>query len=680
MLHQYLSAGGANMTSASLALRVLSPPEHMTLLDVTVRELIQNSIDAKNGNQAVSVSFEWIKASEEQRTGWRVALGGNINESLGAWLFNQLGDDWQLLRIKDTGTVGLSGDVSPVGAAVEDNRFNRIAFQFGVPNGNTQAGGSWGLGGKTIVFRLEPEAGLVAYFSKPAGEEPRLIICHCFDHHELQTPFAQACRLGFAWWGGACENGMAQGLVGDEAVRHARKLGFDIPNQIRDLPIGTQIMVPIRTKRIRELIAERLGGDGEEFVAEIQVGEDLLRRNAATEVMSAVQRWYWPRLVGRVVGTRSVVDLQVTVGNWDDGEGILRLSSPDFGNPLYFLLSELYIKTFGGLQSEVIQPEKYGQPLLGRLAKTVTADQDVLRAFAHESCALGQDVQINNWLVAHVRDAGMVVSYSLMPSMAAASGGRRRVQGNQEGSLHLAVARVDGINSVECAPAGDMRGTRSLEEIFRMAEDPTHSNWSEKPLRERQGQIGTWPKSHLSVFHRKICELLTPTDLVIPPEPPDSGRSLSRLSQSLGAALLPEGFGEGPGGLKGGGGSGTSGSGGVVGSIKVRLTACDRDGDSIRLTADAKGLKPLDSVFVDFVVLGERGPITRTQWETDSTEAYPLELTGCATVPNAPAGSIELKGQQVFISANGQFTIEARLNHGDWFVDAIINRTERRDA
>ncbi len=669
------------MTSAALALRVLSPPEHMTLLDVTVRELIQNSLDAKNGDQMVSVSFDWISASVQQQEGWGAALGRNVNDSLGAWIFGQLGDDWQLLRIKDTGTVGLSGDISPVGAAGEGNRFNRIAFQFGVPNGNNQAGGSWGLGGKTIVFRLEPKAGLVAYFSKPEGEEPRLIICHCFDHHEGRTAFSNSCYYGFAWWGDLCGNGMAQGIIGQKAVDLARQLGFDIPEQIENLQAGTQIVVPIRTQRIRELVAEKNSGDGDVFIAETQDRPDLLRHKAAREVLSAVRRWYWPRLVGRAAGLNDCkhTDLKVTVGNWDEEEQFLRASGPDLSNPVYFLLSELYFNTFGGLCSEAIQSRQFGQSLLGRLAKIVTADPAVLNAFACESSALGSGVGINQWLVAHVRDAGMVVSYSLMPSMAAA-GGKTSLQGTEQGGLHLAVARVNGSNFVQCAPEAEMARMRCLEEIFRMAEDPAHSNWSESRLRERQEQIGRWPKNHLSVFHKKICELLTPA-VAAPPQDGGSERSpLARLSQSLGASLLSVGFGEGPGTLKGGGGSGASGSGGAVVSIKVRLTACDREGVTMRLTAEAEGLKPRESVVVDLVVLGESGRIDRTQWETDSTEAYPLELISCEAVTSTPPECIELKGQLVFISANCRFTIEARLNHGDWFVDAIINRSERKDA
>ncbi len=665
------------MTSAALALKALSPPEHMTLLDVTVRELIQNSLDAKHDEQTVSVSFDWLKPSPQQQHFWKESIGGDSRGTLGHWIFNQLGNDWNLLRIKDEGTVGLGGSVIPSGAGGGEHRFNRIAFQFGVPNGDAHAGGSWGLGGKTIVFRLEPDAGLVAYFSKPVDGIPRLILCHCFDHNhqeqEQKTPFAQTCCYGFAWWGEPSEGGPVQGVEGDRAIYLARGMGFDIPDDASALLPGTQILVPIRTRQLRELVARERETD-----IYVQDSPDLLRLKAADQLLSAVQRWYWPRLNCRAAGpdfcTRA--DLKVTVGNWDEAEGLLRRRSPNGhseNSAFYRLLENLYRKTFQASDSHAIQPDKHGRPVLGRLAKLNSADENDLVAFGRERRALGLDGDGTNfWVIAHIRDAGMVVSYRLMPSMVNGAG-KPGVLTNQDGSMHIAVARVIGTQMVDCAPPDHPYRRRSLEEIFRITEDAAHSSWSCQRLIEKRDKIGSWPQHLLSAFHRKTYEILAPATVAPPPKDGSSGNPLYRLAQSLGASLLPLGFGEGPSGHRGGGGGGSEGGsegGGGAGpsSAKIRLADCVRDGEKALFELYAEGLKPLEYLRVEFVVLGERGKIDRLQWNKDSADAFPIQLTTCRP-EGASIKSIQIVDQNISITENGRFFVGAMLNHGDWFVD-----------
>jgi len=657
------------MTSAALALKVLSPPGHMTPLDVTVRELIQNSLDAKDGKHTVSVTFDWIKPLIHQQQFWKESIGGDADGTLGQWIFRQLGDDWNLLRIKDEGTVGLRGPVIPSGAGGGENRFNRIAFQFGVPNGDVHAGGSWGLGGKTIVFRLEPDAGLVAYFSKPVDGSPRLILCHCFDHKEQETPFAQTCCYGFAWWGESGEGGLVQGVEGEPAVDLARRLGFEIPVDASSLLPGTQILVPVRTARLGELVAW-----GRDTDSRVQLIPDSLRREAADQILSAVQRWYWPRLYCRATGPDfcESADLKVTVGNWDETESLLRrrsLDEPSDAAAFYCLLEKLYQRTFQAADSHNIQPERYGSPVLGRLAKLISADENVLRAFERERTALGLDGEGTNfWAVAHIRDAGMVVSYRLMPSMVR-YGGRLGVPTNNDGRLHLAVARVIGTESVFCAPQDEHYPKRRLEEIFRIAEDAAHSAWSCQGVIERQDRIGKWPQHLLSGFHKKTYDLLAPATLAVPREDGPSENSLHKLAQSLGAALLPLGFGEGPSGrqLGVGGGNGVGGGAGSS-SARLRLADCVREGETASFELYAEGLKPLESLCVEFVVLGERGKIDKRQWSRDSADAFPLELTTCRS-DDVSVEAIKIVDQEIFITENGRFFVGARLNHGDWFVD-----------
>lgn len=129
----------------------------MPLLDLFVRESLQNSLDAANANEEeVPVLFDTGSFSNER-------LASHFS---GIDLLKKFGKkEYKFLTVQDYKTKGLSGPACH--ADVKGNQygnFQKLVYQIQKPQENTGAGGSHGLG-KTIYFRLGL-IGLVIFYTR----------------------------------------------------------------------------------------------------------------------------------------------------------------------------------------------------------------------------------------------------------------------------------------------------------------------------------------------------------------------------------------------------------------------------------------------------------------------------------------------------------------------------------
>lgn len=183
--------------SGAFLLRALQN-EETPLLDLLVRESVQNSLDAgRSGNQAlpVSVNFHF----REHSLG---AIASTFSEGLD---LKMLGKRYprtpKLLEIRDSDTEGLTGPISfdDVDASGQHGNFLKLVFEIGRTRADDSAGGSWGLG-KTCYFRMG--AGLVIYYSRiqtPDGYEERLVASLVEDEDRADRLQSET-KTGIAWW------------------------------------------------------------------------------------------------------------------------------------------------------------------------------------------------------------------------------------------------------------------------------------------------------------------------------------------------------------------------------------------------------------------------------------------------------------------------------------------------
>lgn len=186
------------MTESGSSLLRLIQNQDIPLLDLLVRESIQNSLDAASGKSKkvnVDMQIGQFNAKELNRHFEKIEDGLNRR---------YIRTNPKFIAIKDSGTVGLTGPVRY--EDVRNNAFGnllKLVYEICKPQSNEGAGGSWGLG-KTIYFRLG--IGLVIYYSRihEAGKyQSRLAACLVEDETKTDAliPHNSGVKRGIAWWG-----------------------------------------------------------------------------------------------------------------------------------------------------------------------------------------------------------------------------------------------------------------------------------------------------------------------------------------------------------------------------------------------------------------------------------------------------------------------------------------------
>ena len=146
------------MTQSGSSLLKLIQNNNMPILDLLVRESIQNSLDAKNEKDPY-VTVEFL-TGEFNKLALNNELEG-IKDSLNKKYWK---NEYKYIAIRDSNTVGLTGKMHY--DEVTDNQYGnllKLIYEISKPQETEGAGGSWGLG-KTVYFRVG--IGLVIYYSR----------------------------------------------------------------------------------------------------------------------------------------------------------------------------------------------------------------------------------------------------------------------------------------------------------------------------------------------------------------------------------------------------------------------------------------------------------------------------------------------------------------------------------
>lgn len=602
---------------------------NLPVLDLIVRESIQNSLDAAQPD-APFVGVDFTIGS------FRPELLNAYFESIGPTLTARYkGKDCKFLSIKDYNTVGLTGKMHFSEVIDQDfGNLQKLVYEVSKPQTGAGAGGSWGLG-KTVYFRAG--LGLVIYYSRIIDENgkyaSRLAATLVEDENKtdalIQYPASTKIKRGIAWWGkryGGITSKSTCPITDQSSINNILQMLGVSPYS--GTMTGTTIIIPyIDEKELLKGIAPA------DDITGITRPNYHWLSNAAEYLRMSVQRWYTPRL-------SSKYERGPYLKAYVNGESVTSGLAP-----YYKILLQLYENTtkenqFAVSSQTIDNIEYFCQKVSTRniLTKNGTVGwlsyakvtEAALKMIAPDNepnpyAFIGKydiDRSNNPPILAYIRKPGMIVSYE---TTGAWLDGVVPTTGDE---YIVALFVLNSDNEVKDYPA------KSLEEYIRKSERSDHTSWCDWSFTDRQSYIVSRIKNNSSKLLRQTFAQLGagPTTL-----------THSGLEKALADLLLPpDGFGHrsnssGQGGSHGGQETSHSGKSPVFKVISTRY-----HGNSIALDFDFKTGKGQKDILVELRVVSESGSIPANKWEKQSTigTRFPLRIVNFEM--NGKSGSVSL--------------------------------------
>lgn len=276
-------------TGSSL-LKIMHDPQ-TPVLDLLVRESIQNSLDAASPTSEsdyVEVSFNSYDLDTSSFSG----IFGDVR------LASRYPGMNRVLAIRDRYTTGLTGPTcySEVDRETGDmGNFMKLVYEIARPQQAQGAGGSWGYG-KTIFYRIG--IGLVVFYSrifdtKRNAYQSRLAAVLVEDEHapnSVITYGPNEYKRGIAWWGERDSEGRAIPITDEYEINQVLK-AFEVePYQGSDT--GTTVIIPFVKEQ--DLLHELVEEENEEHPE--RLNEIYWIQSLDGYLKIAIKRWYCLRL------------------------------------------------------------------------------------------------------------------------------------------------------------------------------------------------------------------------------------------------------------------------------------------------------------------------------------------------------------------------------------------------
>ena len=596
------------MTQTGSSLLKLIQNNNMPLLDLLVRESVQNSLDAKNDSDAY-VTVKFITGNFE-----KAKLNAEL-EGITEKLDKQFTKPYQeYIAIRDTNTVGLTGKLHY--SEVQDNNYGnllKLIYEISKPQTAEGAGGSWGLG-KTVYFRIG--IGLVVYYSRIKNEhgqfESRLAAS--FVENELSPEakipiYQNKAKRGIAWWGERIGENETQPVTDVSYINKILSI-FKIPAYMGE-ETGTTIIIPyIDRDKLLESNQIEYKDNNENLL------KTFWQSNLEEYLKISLQRWYAPRLnnphykYGKYL--RAIVN----------DEGI----TYDLMEPVFQVIQSLY-NTAAGVklpQGDIlnkVEEKKHDNISLRSVMTSTNAgtiayakvDKNLLKISAphnkpvpymYMNCEI-KEKEANRAIVSFTRKPGMIVSYENTGHW---------VDGIPSAAQDEYILGVFVLNSDNML----LQIESSLEEYVRKSEMADHTSWSDY-------SIGTFNPRIISKIQKQAAGKIAKEFAVN--EDNSESKVNSGLSRVFGEMLLPpQNFGKKPSG-------GTGGNSGQTPIGKTSDAKLTMDKQNIRYSSDTMTvpfqLKAGTKTDISGVVLGiasETGTIKVHDWENKMGMDMPFEI------------------------------------------------------
>lgn len=511
--------------SGAFLLRALQN-EETPLLDLLVRESVQNALDAgRNGNQALPVSVDFHIREHSLDS-----IASTFREGLDLQI---LGKRYprtpKLLEIRDSGTEGLTGPMTfdSVEANGQHGNFLKLVFEIGRTRADDSAGGSWGLG-KTCYFRMG--AGLVIYYSRiktADGYEERLMASLVEDENRVDR-LQLATQTGIAWWGA---NDSLRAITAPERIHEVLKALGAQP--FTGKATGTAIIIPLLKENLLPVFDEE-GGPAPWWYSSY---EDY--------VNVAIQRWFSARLDNPFFASGRYLSASVNGKEIASADmlPIFRVSQCLYDRAVGKAPEEEDYLTARGIKSNDVlcraiqlRGEFVGSGQTGwLLAAAITPRQLQMdapdNAHSPETCIFSKidSGAPHRPIVTFMRSPGMNICWDDSIDSRGWAGG---FTGFSDGRYVVALFLPDSEQELLPSEARGLRSTiQSLEGYLRSCERADHATWVDinggRVVEKIRAQCGRALK-----------------EFGVPPQPSVTVKPLMRMSRKLAELVLPSrGFG-----------------------------------------------------------------------------------------------------------------------------------------
>lgn len=474
---------------------------HLPIIDILVRESIQNSLDAyKVNSEEVLINFKYGLFDNE-------SLAKNLQQVEKVLLDRYGKNMMNFVSISDKNTLGLVGDYSPDSVdqkKLNKSNYHKLVFGIGKNQENNEAGGSWGLG-KTSFFRLG--IGIVFYYSRVyinGSYEERLIGSLIEDNRKTDRLLFNSNR-GIAWWGKLKDDYIYPIFEQNEIDRFLKI--FSLERYDKD-ETGTTIIIPY-------VIPENLSTSKYEI------------ENIENQLYKAVLKWFFPRLNNRKYSAKfnlpyARVYVNSKLVKFDDF-----LLFEDFSN-LYnaAITSNINVDPEIHIANTVVQQRvllketysgviAYKEVLLDDLAENSGFDQEQLSLILDSE---NYENLKNIRILAYMRKPGMVIEYDVNGKWLNSSSG----ENSNVAIFAVFVPNSDALMTKKYVE----KGFEKLENYLRSVENADHASWKDTTGHRI---VDRMQKECSSIINKKYNDKET-----------NLKNKSERLARYLGSKLMPQ--------------------------------------------------------------------------------------------------------------------------------------------
>lgn len=519
------------MTQSGSSLLKLIQNNHMPILDLLVRESIQNSLDAKNDiAQYVSVDFITGVFDKALLNAELEKIVDSLNKK-----FSQ--DEYKYIAIRDSNTVGLTGKLHYDDVA--DNQYGnllKLIYEISKPQEAEGAGGSWGLG-KTVYFRVG--IGLVIYYSRIINEdgqyESRLaasLVENEMSDNALIPVLGGKSKRGIAWWGEQIGENKTKPVTDESYINYILRI-FRLSPYKED-ETGTTIIIPYidENKLLHHNQIEYR--DGEDSVI-----RPFWRSNIEDYLRVAVQRWYAPRLnninygFGKFLRTRineKGISLESMEPAFQIVQALYNRAIGKIGSVDILNQTGVEVKAENILLRNVLNVTKAGTVAYTKVPRAILKTgfpDNKPEPYMYYNCEI-REKDKNKPVVFFTRKPGMIVSYEDVGNW---------VDGISSCSKDEYVMAIFVLNS-DNTLASNASEECTLEEYIRRSEMADHSSWNDFSM-------GNFNPRIVSRIQGQVTGKISKEFSV------EEDNNISKLNSGLGKMfgdllLPPENFGKNP--------------------------------------------------------------------------------------------------------------------------------------
>ena len=498
------------------------------VLDLFVREAVQNSLDARDDNNR----HKYVNVDFTVGTFDRKAM----EKELPGVPFDKMPWGNKFIAVRDSYTTGLTG-------SYEKKSSNLFKLVYGIMEAQqaSGAGGSWGIG-KTVYFRVG--TGLVIYYSRvktSAGYESILAADFVEDESKKDAllPPVDGEKYGIAFWGKKIRGKDAVKETRDERTVNRMLKAFGLDPFGED-STGTLIIIPYINEQ--NLLGNTADSDEEPSLDSPWWTNDL------TDFLRiSVQRWYSARLANKKYNGKYLnVKVNDKAIRQQDMEPFFQVTQALYNKAALTILGDDGADLISLPETEIlceeirvnsqINPNEAGRVAFAKVSRKLLGmnpPHNCPSPYVYVNGKLDED-DFGQPILMYCRKPGMVVSYEIRNSLWVTG---IPATGDDEYLIGYFVLNSDPILPV-------VEPELSLEDYVRKTEKVDHAAWADIDLKNEY-LVSCKDIEVIKRIKKNVAKKIREA-LEIPVEE-DGETEESGLGTLLGRVLLPpEGFGRKP--------------------------------------------------------------------------------------------------------------------------------------